>query len=117
MTGSVFHIVVRRVNQVAQIIQWKNILCQYVGDYKKCNELASCQRMMFKNRRMGRGCGEKGYTYMTATTESQVHQVASHHCYPWEHQMAASSPERLCLDPEPPYSPQSHKLSVAAPVQ
>jgi hypothetical protein len=30
---------------------------------------------------------------------------------------SASSPERLCLDPEPPCSPQSHKLSVAAPVQ
>jgi hypothetical protein len=66
---------------------------------------------------MGSRCGEKGYTYMTVTTESQVHQVAAHRCYPWEHQMAASSPGRLCLDPEPPCSLRSHKLSVAAPVQ
>jgi hypothetical protein len=35
MNDIVFHIVVRQVNQVAQIIQWWDILCQYVGDYRK----------------------------------------------------------------------------------
>jgi hypothetical protein len=35
MRGIVFHIVVRQVNQVAQIIQRWDILCQYVGDCRK----------------------------------------------------------------------------------
>jgi hypothetical protein len=51
---SVFHIIVRWVNQIAQIIQGRNILCQYVGDYKRCNELASWQQMMCNNKEMGR---------------------------------------------------------------
>jgi hypothetical protein len=49
--GSVFHIDVRRINQIAQIIQGRNILCQYVGGYKRCNELASWHQMMCNNKK------------------------------------------------------------------
>jgi hypothetical protein len=35
MRGIVFHIIVRRVNQVAQIILRWDIFCQYVGDCRK----------------------------------------------------------------------------------
>jgi hypothetical protein len=58
MAGSVFHIIVRRLNQFAQIIHRRNILCQYVGDYKRCNELASWQQMMCNNKN-GKGVDKK----------------------------------------------------------
>jgi hypothetical protein len=58
-TVRVFHIIVRRVNQIAEIIQWWNILSQYVRDYKICSWLVNGLQMMCHHQKTRTGVVEK----------------------------------------------------------